>query len=196
MNVIRKIGLVLNCVAIGIALGAIAYFIETWPAEPEEWVPGAPCLCPSGLMCTCPDGACHQCGAGCTCKHCPGRLHRHVIVEQGPRSEDKVDLLGHLPPLKDLERFPTYTAALEQWQLWKAHREDLAQRPYLSALERERIELWLEETDRGIFYWDMLSDAAADWPCEEFRRTCLQRLRALIGCQAYGRGWRPALIPR
>lgn len=107
--------------------------------------------------------------------------------------EPEPDQLPHLPPLSDLERFPSASTAWEQSCRYRRHLEELRRLGAAWSEHRDRFERWIEQTKLCIAVWEALLDAHGGRD-EEDRREHLARLERLMTVRCYHNAWFPPEI--
>ena len=103
--------------------------------------------------------------------------------------------LADAPRVADAERFPDRPAVNELVRFNRAFRRHIDQRCQLEADRAVALGQVLAETDRLYQVWDCVRDARCDFYYVTARRQALQKLRDLIGEEAYAEGELPPNVP-
>jgi hypothetical protein len=104
------------------------------------------------------------------------------------------DLLD-APPLCDSARFPNRAAIDELLAFNRAYRCSVENRQPMEAVHGGELRTIQEEVDHLYAVWDTLRDAQSGYRYVTPRRLALQRLRELLGAEAYYRGEMPPHVP-
>ncbi len=100
-----------------------------------------------------------------------------------------------VPHLADAQRLPDRHTASDLIQFNRAFRKTLDTR---KTLETDRTDEWLTvmaETDRLYQVWDSIRDARCDFYYVTVRRNAMQKLKTLIGDEAWDAGEMPPGVP-
>lgn len=103
-------------------------------------------------------------------------------------------LLASDPPWWDLQRFPRYSVASLQSQLYYEHEQRLIFIQRVRGWEDGQWQVALEYNAFGHDYWQLLYQTRKDeWVGPVYVSSKLREMRTLIGWQAYSLGWHPPL---
>lgn len=108
---------------------------------------------------------------------------------------ERYEALRHAPRIEECGRFPSAATAKECLALNRAVRQDLQTRLAFDRTHAEELGLALEDVDHHYRVWDALRDAASPCYFITVRRQGLNRLRALLGPEAFYRGHTPPPVP-
>jgi hypothetical protein len=99
------------------------------------------------------------------------------------------------PPLADLERFPPAEVVRLQLEFNRAVQEYLELRLAVAPHHGEALSAALGDTRRLHAAWDLLGDAQNTAFDEDYRRSCLDKLRDRLDFPAYSHGAMPPAVP-
>jgi hypothetical protein len=103
--------------------------------------------------------------------------------------------LADAPKVGDSARFPAREVVNEFIRFNRAYRKHLETRQVWEADRADVIRIVMAETDRLYRVWDAIRDARCEFYYITVRRQALQRLRDLIGPEAYAIGELPPHVP-
>ncbi len=103
--------------------------------------------------------------------------------------------LNDAPPLSDSHRFPDRTAINELLAVNRTFRQNIDVRQPGEPSRWWELHSVLQETDNLYHVWDTVRDARCEYYYVTVRRQALQRLRDLLGPQAYYQGNLPPHVP-
>jgi len=103
--------------------------------------------------------------------------------------------LAKAPALFDSNRFPDRVTAGSQLAFNRAYRQHLGIRQQLELAHSWEIRTVLQETDYLYQVWDCVREARCEHYYVVVRREALQRLRGLIGEEAYYSSNLPCCVP-
>jgi len=129
------------------------------------------------------------------------REDRYLLARQEDFAAD-LDLLRHrrqdlqnAPPVEDALRFPDRVVINELLSFNQAYRQCIDMRQPVERSHGGELRAALQDTNRLYRIWDTLRDARCDYYYVTVRRQALQRLRDLIGPEAYYCGELPPSVP-
>jgi hypothetical protein len=121
----------------------------------------------------------------------------YVLAQPGHWADDLTllrrryqDLRG-APPLSDRMRFPEREVVSDMIAFNRAYRQNLDRRLAVETVRAWELEEAARETDYLYRVWDLVRDARCDYYEVTVRRQALQRLRDLVGAEAYYGGLPP-----
>lgn len=103
--------------------------------------------------------------------------------------------LSLAPPANDALRFPERSVVNELLAFNRAYRQHLDLRLPFESARWEQLREVVQETDHLYLVWDTIRDARCDYYYVTVRRQALQKLRDLLGPEAYYSGRMPPYVP-
>jgi hypothetical protein len=103
--------------------------------------------------------------------------------------------LKNAPKLGDSQRFPDRNVVRDLLAFNRAYRRHLDSRQSLEQDRCHGLRAALKETDYLYQVWDSVSDARCEYYYITVRRQALQRLRTMIGPDAYNSATLPPYVP-
>lgn len=103
--------------------------------------------------------------------------------------------LSEAPPVSDSLRFPERTTINELLAINRSYRQHIDGRQPGEPSRWWELRSVLQETDNLYHIWDTARDARCEYYYVTVRRQALQRLRELLGPQAYYQGNLPPHVP-
>jgi hypothetical protein len=103
--------------------------------------------------------------------------------------------LRNAPLLEECARFPPPRLIEQLIAVNRGFHVELDDRLALDRIHAEELRAALDDTEQLFRIWDTLRDAVSNHYCVNYRRQALDRLRDLLGPQAFYRGDMPPSLP-
>jgi hypothetical protein len=128
-------------------------------------------------------------------------LETHILAEPKDFAADlkilqaRVAEFSAAPRLDECRRLPELALVEDMLAFNRALQKDLKDRLALDLLHAADLQAALQETERLFHIWDTIRDARREYYYVTARRQALQRLRDLIGLDAFYSGQLPPHVP-